>query len=81
MVEKKRWKVEYSHADGRKGTVEVVTIVGESGAYKYGNGKYGAIVIGDYDQGYDLRYCREKDLHKVMLNTYFGQGLVKATEI
>lgn len=80
MEESKRWLVEYNHADGRKGTVEVITAVGKSGAFRYGNGKYGAITVGDYTQSYDLRYSTG-DLHKAMLESFFGDGLVKATEI
>ena len=77
----KKWTVYYSHDDGRSGTVEITTSVGESAAFDYGNRKSGAIEIGEFIQGYDLRYCREKDLHMVMLKEYFGKGLVKATEI
>lgn len=77
----KKWTVYYSHEDGRSGTVEVTTEVGKSGAFQYGNGKYGAITVGDFEQGYDLRYCTRKDLHRVMLEEYFGKGLMTATEI
>lgn len=77
----KRWEVEYNHDDGRSGTVEVTTEVGKSAAFQYGNGKYGAITVGEFEQGYDLRYCLEKDLHKVLLDEYFGKGLIKATEL
>ena len=77
----KKWSVEYSHEDGRSGVVAVTTEIGKSGAFQYGNGKYGVIKVEDFEQGYDLRYCTEKDLHKVMLDDYFGKGLVKATEI
>ena len=78
--EVKKWDVEYSHDDGRNGVVEVVTEVGKSDAFNYENGKCGALTVGDFMQGYDLRYCREKDLHMVMLKEYFGNGLVKAEE-
>ena len=81
MAEQKKWKVAYEHSDGRSGTVEATTEVGETAAFKYGNGKYGALIIGDYEQGYDLRYTHAKDLHRVMLEQYFGDGLVTATEI
>lgn len=81
MEEIKKWEVEYSHDDGRSGTVEITTKVGESGAFQYGNGKCGALIDGKHREGYDLRYCREKDLHRAMLEDYFGKGLVKATEI
>ena len=80
-TETKRWSVEYSHEDGRAGTIEVTTEVGKSEAFKYGNGKYGALTVGDFIQSYDLRYNTAKDLHMVMLEDYFGKGLVKATEI
>lgn len=79
--ETKRWKVAYSHKDGRSGTVEVETEVGKSGAFQYGNGKYGVLTVGDFEQGYDLRYSSAKDLHRVMLEEYFGEGLVEAVEI
>ena len=80
-TETKRWCVEYNHKDGRAGTIEVTTEVGKSEAFKYGNGKYGALTVGDFIQSYDLRYNTAKDLHMVMLEDYFGKGLVKATEI
>lgn len=81
--EVKKWKVEYSHDDGRSGVVEATTQVGKSGAFEYGNQKAGTLKVdGDgYAQYYDLRYSTEKDLHKAMLKNYFGNGLVKATEI
>ena len=79
--EVKRWNVKYSHKDGRNGEVKAITEVGESGAFKYGNCKAGALIINGYTNGYDLRYCREKDLHMVMLKEYFGKGLVEAIEI
>ena len=81
MKEIKNWSIEYNHNDGRNGTVEAVTEVGESGAFAYGNRKYGTLTVGEFTQGYDLRYSTEKDLHMVMLKEYFGDGLVKATEI
>lgn len=81
--ETKRWMVEYSHADGRSGVVEVATVIGKSETAKYGNRMYGglSIVSFGFQQSYDLRYCKEKDLHMVMLKDYFGRGLVKAIEI
>lgn len=79
--EEKHWMVEYSHDDGRHGTVEVITEIEKSGAFDYGNGKCGCLTIGDYMQGYDLRYNTEKDLHMVMLKDYFGKGLKTVTEI
>ena len=79
--EKKKWIIEYAHEDGRSGIVEAETEVGKSGGFQYGNGKYGVLIVGNSEQGYDLRYCTAKDLHRVMLNEYFGKGLVKATEI
>ena len=82
MSETKRWSVEYSHDDGRSGTVEAVTEIERVKEPYYGNGKYGALTVnGEYKYGYDLRYNRERDLHMVMINAYFGKGLVKATEI
>ena len=77
----KKWVVEYDHKDGRKGTIEVTTEIAKSGAFQYGNGKSGMLTVGDFRQGYDLRYCRRKDLDMVMIEDYFGKGLVKATEV
>lgn len=48
MSETKKWSVEYSHSDGRAGTVEAVTEVSESGAFEYGNGKCGTLAIDGY---------------------------------
>jgi hypothetical protein len=79
--EKKRWLVEYDHKDGRKGTVEATTEISESSGFHYGNGKCGYLQVDDFGQGYDLRYNHDKDLHTVMLREFFGEGLVKATEI
>jgi len=81
MKETKKWRVHYAHSDGRAGAVDVVTEIGKSGAFDYGNGKCGALIVGDFMQGYDLRYNTENDLHMVMLKDYFGKGLVKVTEI
>lgn len=81
IIEEKNWKVQYAHADGRSGEVEAKTEISESGAFDYGNRKSGALIINGYPNGYDLRYCREDDLHMVMLKEYFGKGLVKATEV
>lgn len=78
---KKKWRVEYSHKDGRRGTVEVTTEISESGAFDYGNRKCGLLTVGDFEQPYDLRYIRGEDLHMAMLKNYFGEGIVKATEI
>ena len=77
----KKWRVEFSHNDGREGTVEITTEVMESAAFQYGNGMCGVLKDGKHREGYDLRYCTEKDLHKAMLEDYFGEGLVKATEV
>lgn len=77
----KRWRIKYDHNDGRSGTVDVTTEIRKSGAFQYGNGKSGAITVGDYIRTYDLRYCREKDLHKAMLDDYFGKGLVESVEV
>lgn len=79
--EVKRWKVKYSHKDGRSGEVEVTTKVEKTGGFDYGNGKAGALIINAHVEGYDLRYSNEKDLHRVMLKDYFGNGLVDVVEI
>lgn len=78
----KRWIVEYDHKDGRKGTVEIETEVTKSPCFEYGNGKAGILRIQKYKESklYDLRYCKEKDLHRAMVKDFFGDGLVKATE-
>lgn len=82
MNETKKWMIEYSHDDGRSGVVEATTKVGKNDAFfQYGNGMSGVLKVGGDAQLYDLRYCTESDLHRVMLDTYFGKGLVKATEI
>ena len=81
MSETKRWKIEYSHSDGRSGTIEATTEISKSGAFDYGNGKSGALIISGYSNMYDLRYNTAKDLHMEMIKAYFGKGLVKATEI
>ena len=80
-TEVKQWEVEHNHRDGRSGTIKATTEIGKSGAFEYGNGKCGLLTVGDYEHGYDLRYCMADDLHMVMLEDYFGKGLVKATEI
>ena len=77
--ERKYWVVEYDHKDGRKGTSNVTTEVADAGAFQYGNGKAGLLTTDGFKQGYDLRYCHG-DLHKVMLDNYFGKGLVSAKE-
>lgn len=79
-TEKKQWVVEYDHKDGRKGTTNVTTEIAESGAFHYGNGKAGLLTSNGFRQGYDLRYSHG-DLHKVMLDAYFGNGLVSAKEV
>lgn len=76
----KNWKVEYDHKDGRKGTLDVTTEIEKSGAFDYGNGLCGRIIVNGCDRNYDLRYCTSDDLHRVMLKEYFGRGLVSATE-
>lgn len=78
--EVKRWNVTYNHEDGRSGTVEAVTEIQKSGGFRYGNGKAGGLTIDGYTTVYDLRY-EHGDLHRLMLDSYFGKGLVKATEI
>ena len=77
----RQWSIEYSHDDGRSGTVNATTEIIKAGGFQYGNGKSGVLSIDGYDNVYDLRYCREKDLHLAMIKEYFGNGLVKATEI
>lgn len=81
--ETKRWLVDYSHDDGRKGTVQVTTEIMKSGGFQYGNGKSGVLIENSvgYHHGYDLRYCKEKDLHMVMIREFFGKGLIKASEV
>lgn len=81
MSETKRWSIEYSHSDGRAGTIEATTEISKSGAFSYGNGKSGALTIDGYPTVYDLRYNSSKDLHMAMIEDYFGKGLVRATEI
>lgn len=76
----KKWKVEYSHKDGRRGVVNAITEIEEIKGNAYGNGKAGLLTVGDFSQGYDLRY-ESGDLHMVMLTDYFGCGLVRATEV
>ena len=76
---KKEWIVVYNHKDGRSGTVEVTTELFKSGGFQYGNGMGGCICIGDYESGYDLRY-NTGDLHRLMIEDCFGEGLVEATE-
>lgn len=80
MGDIKKWLVKHNHNDGRAGTVEVTTEIQKSGGFQYGNGKAGVITVGSFTQGYDLRYNTAKDLHMIMLNEYFGTGLVSATE-
>lgn len=80
-MERKNWVVNYSHKDGRHGTVNVMTEIDESKAFNYGNNKCGLLTVGEFSQGYDLRYNHEKDLHMVMMRDYFGDGLVSAIEV
>lgn len=81
MDDVKKWLVTYNHNDGRRGTVEVETEVRESKAFAYGNRKAGSLRIGkDVFEGYDLRYVHG-DFHKIMLEAYFGDGLVEAVEM
>lgn len=76
----RRWNVEYDHKDGRKGTVGVVTEIKKSAGFDYGNGKCGILIVDGWMTSYDLRYCAG-NLHMAMIETYFGRGLVAATEI
>lgn len=80
-MEKKNWRVKYSHKDGRSGTIYATTEIEKSGAFEYGNGKCGLLTVGDFMQSYDLRYNHENNLHLVMLKDYFGDGLVEAEEV
>ena len=80
-MEIKNWKVEYKHNDGREGELSVTTEISKSGAFDYGNGKSGALIIDGYPNVYDLRYNTAKDLHMQMIKDYFGKGLVSATAI
>ena len=81
MAEIKKWVVEYDHKDGRQGKVEATTEIGESGGFRYGNGKAGLLTIGKFEQCYDLRYINDDDLHMAMLRDYFGKGLTRATQV
>lgn len=76
----KTWVVEYDHKDVRHGQVKVETEVTDSRANRYGNGKCGCLTVGGETTVYDLRYTKGEDLHKVMIEQFFGSGLVKATE-
>ena len=78
--EMKKWIVEYDHKDGRSGKIKVITAISQGSEFQYGNGKGGCIKIGDHIWVYDLRY-NKGDLHKVMLNDYFGKGIVSVIEI
>ena len=79
-IDKKKWMVRYDHEDGRSGQVEVTTEIAKSDS-RYGNGKSGLLTVGSLSQGYDLRYDSSSDLHLLMLESYFGDGLVRATEM
>lgn len=81
LGETKKWLVHYSHNDGRCGDVRVTTKIVKHGGFEYGNGKAGILEVEEHRCGYDLRYCHDTDLHKVMLKDYFGSGLVEATEL
>lgn len=76
MSEIKTWKVRYEHKDGRKEKVDVVTEI-EKHENTYGNGKYGRLSVEGFSQIYDLRYATG-DLHKLMIKSYFGSGLISA---
>ena len=78
--EVKNWMVEYDHKDGRSGVIHVTTEIKDSGAFQYGNQKAGAITIGGESRYYDLRY-EHGDLHKLMIEDWFGKGLVKIEEM
>ena len=78
--EVKRWNVAYSHKDGRAGLVEVETEIQQSGAFQYGNGKAGCLTVDGYQRFYDLRY-EHGDLHRLMLEDYFGKGIVEVVEL
>lgn len=78
--EVKKWNVVYDHKDGRAGLVEVTTEIQKSGGFQYGNGKAGRITVDGYQRIYDLRY-NHGNLHMVMLEDYFGKGLMEAVEL
>ena len=83
-IERKHYLVRYHHEDGRKGEVVVTTVISKSGAFDYGNGKTGMLVVSnDYSNAryYDLRYNRETNLHPVMIKDYFGKGLKEFKEV
>ena len=77
----KKWKVKYDHKDGRSGEVDVITKIFYSRAFDYGNQKGGELIINGVMQSYDLRYNKESDLHMVMIQDYFGNGLVEVKEV
>ena len=77
----KKWKVKYDHKDGRSREVDVITKIFYSGAFDYGNQTGGELIVNGAVQGYDLRYSKERDLHRTMLEDYFGNGLAEAREI
>ena len=80
-MELKEWIVEYDHKDGRKGTMSVTTETDKSEAFDYGNRTVGRLTTeGGTEIGYDLRYSHG-DLHRVMLDEYFGAGLISAKEV
>lgn len=79
MKEVKRWVVTFDHMDGRKGTVEVVTEMYDSKAFQYGNMKSGKIIVGDGERYYDFRYIKGNP-HMIMIEDFFGKGLVTVVE-
>lgn len=85
MSDVKNWIVDYACKDprmeGRIGSLKVTTEISKSGAFDYGNGKSGTLTVEGYPHTYDLRYCRENDLHMAMIESYFGENIVKVTEI
>lgn len=79
IISTKKWVVEYDHKDGRKGKANAITTLCKVDD-TYGNQTYGHFETEHYATNYDLRYCRESDLHRVMLESYFGDGIVNVFE-
>lgn len=77
----KKWLVAYDHGDGRYGLVTVMTELTETKCQLYGNEKVGVLIVDGLQEIFDLRYCRDKDLHFSMLKSYFGAGLYGVKEL
>lgn len=76
----RNWTIEYDHRDGRSGAVEVKTEIEEAAAFHYGNRKMGVLTVEGQPHIYDLRYSEAEDLHREMLEAFFGDGLTNAIE-